>query len=475
MNTMKPLHLKIKDTSKKLKFTPRDNEGNVGGEWHAKFKDYNIIIKDDNGVYRFYHDPTTLREEDNDCIKFFVEQIDEINEQNQVSKIDGVEDTLEDEDELDEQGEEKNPYNPEEIRVDTKNFSIAQIFEMITVDNEIDLSPDFQRNFVWSDNKRKSRLIESILLRIPLPVFYFSQLDDGKMQVIDGVQRLTVLEEFLSGKFKLGKLEYLTKLNGKYYPSESRKNNKKEDILDAKFVRRIKQTQLTINIIDPGSPSKVKYDIFKRVNSGGKHLNSQEIRNCMAKPKARKFIRELAHSKYFKEATYNSVNDIRMAAQKLVMRFIGFHYLKVRKHNDFKYSSDIEDFLNKTLDVFNSSSSGEKDEIREGFENAMINAQYLFGDFAFRKILSIDSTHRRPLINKSLFTTWSVFLSKYSHANIKKDFSQNALAKPLAEELSKRKDYYDAVSLGTNSKNKLDCAFDMAKKIFETGKKSCLT
>ena len=98
---------------------------------------------------------------------------------------------------------------------------------MIVDDQEIDLSPDFQRNFVWLDNKRKSRLIESIMLRIPLPVFYFSQNDEGKMQVIDGVQRLTVIKQFLSGEFKLSKLEYLEKFNGKYYPSSKARGGKR--------------------------------------------------------------------------------------------------------------------------------------------------------------------------------------------------------------------------------------------------------
>jgi hypothetical protein len=103
------------------------------------------------------------------------------------------------------------PYDPNSIKVTQGRFSLKEIYEMITgtKDDEpiLDLSPDFQRNFVW-DGTRKSRLIESILLKIPLPVFYFARDNEGKYQVVDGVQRLSVIKEFFSNGFKLRNLEY---------------------------------------------------------------------------------------------------------------------------------------------------------------------------------------------------------------------------------------------------------------------------
>ena len=458
------MNLEIRSNGKKLRFIALDNEEK---KWHACFNDHDLFIEqDDNGIYHLSYPSDIDLEEERENIDSFIIQIDKINEDNHLSRIDGIEES---EEQTEEKQSEKNPYDPEKIRVETKSFSIAQAFDMMTnQDEEIDLSPDFQRNFVWSDNKRKSRLIESILLRIPLPVFYFSQLEDGKMQVIDGVQRLTVIKDFLSGKFKLSKLEYLEKFNGKYFPSQ---NRTKEEILEPKFVRRIQLTQLTINIIDPTTPGKVKYDIFKRVNSGGRHLNPQEIRNCMAIPEARKFIKKLAHSEEFKKATCNSVNDIRMAAQKLVMRFIGFYYLKIKEKRDLKYSSDIEDFLNKTLEIFNRSNISEKEVISKDFRYAMTNAHYLFKEHAFRKVLPANINQRRQLINKSLFTTWSVFLSQHAPSKIKNDFKKGALLDPLAKELSKKEDYYNAVSLGTNSKKKLDNAFKKTEEIFNQSKR----
>lgn len=181
-------------------------------------------------------------------------------------------------DEEEEEKEKINPYNPKLIRVDTKPFSIFQISQMIE-NEDIDLSPDFQREFVWNDITRKSRLIESLLLRIPLPVFYFAQDEEGLFQVVDGVQRLTVIQSFMKNEFKLKNLEYLHECEGKWFRNP---NVEKDMSLSGIYTRRIEQTQLFINVIDPQTPYRVKYDIFKRINTGGKTLNNQEIRNCLA-------------------------------------------------------------------------------------------------------------------------------------------------------------------------------------------------
>jgi len=89
------------------------------------------------------------------------------------------------------------PYDPAAIRVDPKTFSLRQIIDMID-DGDLDLAPDFQRNQVWKE-KAKSRLIESILLRIPLPAFYFSADGDGRLRVVDGLQRLSTVHSFVRG------------------------------------------------------------------------------------------------------------------------------------------------------------------------------------------------------------------------------------------------------------------------------------
>lgn len=143
-----------------------------------------------------------------------------------------------------------NPYDPDKIKVRSDKIALSILSKMI--DNEsIDLNPDFQRNLVWN-SFQKSRLIESILLRIPLPMFYFSEDNDGDLSVVDGLQRISTIKEFMDNKFPLKNLQYLNDTcEGRYYET---KNNKKG--LDTKYLKWFDLTSISANIIDPSSPQK---------------------------------------------------------------------------------------------------------------------------------------------------------------------------------------------------------------------------
>ena len=182
-----------------------------------------------------------------------------------------------------EEGEESSeqPFNAEKIRVDQQMLSVKYMLELMN-DGMIELNPGYQRHRVWNDNKKKSLLIESLMLRIPIPAFYFYENEEGDYQVIDGQQRLMTIQEFVQGKFRLSGLEYL----GKDY------NRKGFKDLDVKYVQRIYRTQIAVNILDARSPKKVIYDIFRRVNTGGVNLNPQEMRNAICKPEVRALDRK---------------------------------------------------------------------------------------------------------------------------------------------------------------------------------------
>lgn len=349
------------------------------------------------------------------------------------------------------------PFDPEEIRVDTKQFSVSFINELIEA-GEIDLSPDFQRHFVWKDLEKRSRLIESIMLRIPLPVFYLSQDKEGKFQVVDGLQRLSVINQFLTNKFKLTNLEYLEDQEEKYY------EHKTKDNIDAKYKRRISQTQLTVNVIDPQTPTRVKFEIFKRINQGGKPLDPQEIRNCMISKSARDLLRELTKSESFLNATNNGINPLRMQDQEMVLRFIGFYYEK--QLNRIKYKGAMTSFLDDLVDMLNHATEQELAEIKRLFYLAMDNALHLFGKYAFRKC---NTNHllpnaRKQFVNKSIFTAWSVHLSQFSKEYIQQ-FPQGYLALPLAKKIESDPEYYRSITEGTNSIQRMDYSFKVAKEI----------
>ncbi|MBS1070908.1 DUF262 domain-containing protein [Gluconobacter cerinus] len=349
------------------------------------------------------------------------------------------------------------PYDPESIRVDTKPFNISLVYDMIK-DGDINLSPDFQRQFVWTDVGARSRLIESIMLRIPLPVFYLSQDAAGHFQVVDGLQRLTVIEQFLDNKLRLRDLEYLKEEEGKVFRDEDPKR-----CIDQRFRKRIMQTQIMVNIIDPQTPADVKFDIFKRINQGGRPLNAQEIRNCMSSPETRKFLRDLSKSPNFLKATCSSVGSVRMQDQEIVLRFAAFRLADLK--HQASYPGNMERFLDQTIETLNSAPEL-LDELISDFERGMRNSSHLFGAFAFRKCSPQDllPNARRRLMNNSLFTTWSVTLSELDEEKVLQ-VPAELFATIVASEINKDGKYYDSVSFGTNDRRRLLYAFDKARSI----------
>jgi len=133
------------------------------------------------------------------------------------------------------------PFDPEKIKVKTINVVVNQLITRIN-NNEIDLAPDFQRmRGVW-DQQRQSRLIESLLLKIPIPVFYVAADNSENWAVVDGLQRISTIYDYETNKFSLSRLEYLLSLNGKKF-----------DGLPRPMQRRIDETQLVVNVIEPGT------------------------------------------------------------------------------------------------------------------------------------------------------------------------------------------------------------------------------
>lgn len=385
--------------------------------------------------------------EDDDVIK---QKILDLAFELKINRLINEEDGFDDAEEGEDDENAINPYDPKLIRVDTKTFSIEQINQMIN-DGDIDLSPDFQRGFVWTDITRKSRLIESLLLRIPIPVFYFSQDEQGLFQVVDGVQRLTVINSFMNNKFKLKNLEYLTECNNRWYKKHGDENTN----LDSMYTRRIQQTQIYVNVIDPQTPGKVKYDIFKRINTGGKALTNQEIRNCLANARTRELLRDLAKSKSFILATRGSISPTRMADEELILRFISFYLIDNNKSHTKEYKGGMDSLLNETIEFLNGADIELMKEIRNVFLVSMDNAFYLFGDNAFRKA---------NYINKSLFLGISRVLSKYTREEIKVK-NVEEITKSLNHEMQNNVKFRSALSMATNDARNVKIVYDTVDKL----------
>lgn len=441
------IHLTDNDNTVNSFPLQRQNNGDLV-IWKFQDEQFEIEIITDKEIrtIKSIKKSNTIAESEDDILHKFSDLAFDIKMNQLINREDGFDDADEEEGNG---GVKYNPYNPKLIRVDTKTYSIKQMNDLIE-SGDVDLSPDFQRGFVWNDITRKSRLIESLLLRIPIPVFYFAQDEEGLFQVVDGVQRLTVINSFLNNRFKLKNLEYLSECNDKYFKKQDAKSNSLEDM----YVRRIEQTQLFVNVIDPQTPGKVKYDIFKRINTGGKVLNSQEIRNCLANARTRNFLRELSESKDFLRATRKSISAARMADDELVLRFIAF-YLIDHKIVINEYKGGMDELLDDTVEILNSLELDKFKEIRQHFFQAMNNAFYIFGDNAFRKA---------NFVNKALFLGISRVLCDIASQKLCEKDTDN-IERQLQKEIKDNEKFRNSLSMATNDARNVKLVYDTVKKI----------
>jgi hypothetical protein len=347
------------------------------------------------------------------------------------------------------------PWDPSKIRISTKPFSLRQVVDMID-DHDIDLAPDFQRLYVWKALQR-SRLIESILLGIPLPAFYFNQDHQGLMQVVDGVQRLTTIYRFVKRGDVLSDLEYLKVYNGKAY-----------DQLDGALKRRFQQTQIFVNVIEPQTPDDVKFDVFRRINTGGSPLTSQEIRHCMSRDRSRSLLKRLVESAAFIRATGAAFrSQQRMADREVAQRFCAFRMLS--DIDEYRSFSSLDSFLldfTRQVDGAHADKAKVSDEclakLESEFERAMINAVAIFDNAAFRKYPT-DAVRRGP-VNRALFESWAVVLADYELAQLEPH--KHEIYRE-AREWMRDPAYIAATSQGTGDPNRVKLRFEVPRKIID--------
>lgn len=290
------------------------------------------------------------------------------------------------------------PFNPERIRITTTRVVVQQILSRIE-DGAMDLNPDFQNLDEDWDDRRRSRLIESLLLRIPIPSFHVSADERNLWRVVNGVQRISTIHRFACNEFPLRGLEYPAAFEGK-----------RHDGLPRSLQRRIEETEFGFHIVEPGTPPEVMFNLFTRLNTGGKPLNEQEIRNALHPGPARAFLKRLAESDAFLRATNGSVDPRRMADRELVLRFLAFHLEPWEEYA----GNDLDGWLGTVMDRINAMDEPSRARLERDFTRAMDAAFAVFGDGAFRRPFSPGS--RRPRVNRALFDSWSVGLARHAEA-----------------------------------------------------------
>lgn len=352
-----------------------------------------------------------------------------------------------------------------ERTVKTQNIEYDLETLVKKIDNKIiKLNPDYQRNHRW-DNETSSKLIESLILNIPIPTIYLSQdvdvdeeVDDdiARYSVIDGQQRLTAIYGFMSNHFSLVGLEVLEPLNDSLYKD-----------LPPFLVRRLEERTIKCLRIDSTIDSQVKYDIFERLNTGSVQLTQQELRNAVYRGLFNDMIKQLAKENFFLEFMNIDIVKIeenprvrKMDPEECVLRFFSLYNGGVNK-----FKKSFKDFLSEQMNDFNSLSNNDLGKMKRHFKNVMAIIAENFGDNPFAKY-KVDK-------NKKLIYTSKFNFSVFDALAI--GISNNILNDTLLITEDRIKEYYklfynetfiQSISGSTNDKSKVTYRIITATKVF---------
>ena len=303
-----------------------------------------------------------------------------------------------------------------------KDFSIRE-FQTMKHDGDLILQPEYQRNFV-ATSQIASRLIESVLMDVPIPVIYLAEEKDGTFSVIDGQQRLTSFISFVEGKFPNG-TEF--KLYGlKVMPELNRKSFAQ---LDKELQTKIKTTTIHSVIIKKESNEDIKFEIFERLNTGATKLNEDEIRNTVYRGRYIKLLAELADNDIFDNLIRKETYKVRMIYRGLILRFFA-----LSEKSYVNYKSPMKQFCNKELRESREMSDAKSKEYKERFLHCTDLVKIVFGTHAFRRYMpgkhdSPQGSWAQDQINLALFDLQMVGFRNYSKNEVlaKADYIREAL------------------------------------------------
>ena len=319
------------------------------------------------------------------------------------------------------------------------------------------LQPDFQRHFVW-DAKKSSRLIESALLDIPLPIVYLSEGDDGKEYVIDGQQRLTAFFSFINGKFldddkdfKLTGLKVFTDLNGEIFKGID------EDLQD-----RILSCKIRTITFKKESDKNLRFEIFERLNTGAVSLNDPELRNCIYRGPYNKLLNELSKDKDFMYLLGLKTFDKRMRDVELVLRFAGFHHTTY-----LKYKPPMRTFLNNDMEKYQNISENDAAELRSAFKNTITIIRSFLVDkdsnHAFKRFYRGNEKDRNGYWESKKFNAslYDILMWSFAQEDKNKVYQNlDAIREALIHLMTDDKEFIDSIELSTSSIQAVTKRFD---------------
>lgn len=356
--------------------------------------------------------------------------------------------TIEDSGESDDGPIVPNAFAPIDFDISTRR--IRDLHRDYT-EHDLDPRPAFQRGYVW-DKGRASRLIESVLLHVPLPLIYTAEEPDGKELVIDGQQHLTTFFGFIGGRFpkdespfRLTGLKILSDFNGKLF------RDLPEDVQ-----RDFKKYNVSVIKISARSHLDVRFEIFERLNTGSISLSEQELRNCLYRGSLNELLKELARYEYFCKCLGITRPLPRMRDVEMVLRFVAFY-----DRSYLNYSGRMKSFLNKFMSDRKEIDNDRTREYRDAFRKAAEISYIVFGGNAFRRFTLGNRNHPtgkwEVSVNKALFDVIMWTFSRYEKRQILP--IKDALRERLIDLMTTDNEFIKSITLATADLQKIQYRF----------------
>lgn len=286
------------------------------------------------------------------------------------------------------QSEIKNAFeqiqdNKKLIKYDTRDYVIEHIVNKFRKD-EFFVPLEYQRNFIW-DDKDKCNFIESLLIGLPIPFMFFSDTDDGRVEIVDGAQRVQTMVQFAENDLVLSNLKVLSDSNGFRFGD-----------FDIAIQRRFLNTSVRVVYLEEGTTVRTRQEIFKRINTGGIRVEPREVRRGALEGKFMDFLTECSKNDLFNALAPRSDKvESRFEGLELVSRF--FAYYDSFSSNFDGYDGKVAQYIDKYVDNKNKqwqADDSEKEIYKQRFEDMLNFAQQLLGKRGFRKTLKANSTPR---------------------------------------------------------------------------------
>lgn len=325
----------------------------------------------------------------------------------------------------------------------------------------IDINPKFQRRDAWSQEE-KSRLIESLMLGLPVPTIILAEMKERKNSfiVIDGKQRLLSIKQFCSNKtefskLKLKKLEVLTELEGKTF------EDLKEDASFEKFLTAFENATIRTIVIKNWPNEQFLYSVFLRLNTGSKPLSPQELRQALHPGAFLDFLDDVtADSKVMMSLLRNTKADSRMRDIELALRYFGYLY------NRNNYNGNLRVFLDETCKILNEKWTTEELKIRQQFKELEKSIEFCFDIFGEKQAFSKwESNAYNNRFNRALF---EVFTFYFSDRNVRADINKSEFEEGFRKLCDTDNAFVESISSSTKDIRRVKKRFQAIEELIDS-------